>query len=190
MRSSSGTWHGRITRRLPLARRAPGAPDAARALSVGGRPPLWAVALRREGVRTGRPATEPRAFDAILDAIGLPLDDGNPIRVVCGFAIDWRGVLDRRYIADLDDIKRQADETPWPVFITNQGSYVVHWNRAFELVWDVDVERDFPDPLSRSLLSGAGIARFTRCIVNYEETMSFFLGLFKGDPRKEQDLEQ
>ena len=130
------------------------------------------------------------ALDAILDAIGLPLDDGNPIRVGAGFAIDWRGVLDRRYIADLDDIKRQADETPWPVFITNQGSYVVHWNRAFELVWDVDVERDFPDPLSRSLLSGARIARFTRCIVNYEETMSFFLGLFKGDPRKEQDLEQ
>jgi transcriptional regulator with XRE-family HTH domain len=130
------------------------------------------------------------ALDAILGAVGLPLDDGNPIRVGAGFAIDWRGVLDRRYIADLDDIKRQADETPWPVFITNQGSYVVHWNRAFELVWDVDVERDFPDPLTRSLLSGAGIARFTRCIVNYEETMSFFLGLFKGDPRKEQDLEQ
>jgi len=72
----------------------------------------------------------------------------------------------------------------------NQGPYVVHWNRASELVWDVDVERDFPDPLSRNLLFGTTNARFTRCIVNYEETMSFYRGMIKGDPRREQDLER
>lgn len=130
-----------------------------------------------------------KALDAILKAIGLTLDEGNPIRAGAGFAIDWRGAVDRRYVAQFDDLATQADQTPWPVFITNQGSYVVHWNRAFELVWDVDVKREFADPLSRNLLAGASIARFTRCIVNYEETMSFFLGLVKGDPRGQQELE-
>ncbi len=130
-----------------------------------------------------------KALDAVLVAIGLSHDDGNPILAGAGFAIDWRAVLERRYLADIDEIKSQADATPWPVFITNQGSYVVHWNRGFELVWDVDVEREFPDVLSRNLLSGASLARFTRCIVNYEETMSFFMGLLKGDPRAHQDLE-
>ena len=172
----------RVTLRTHRRQRGISQPEIARRSGLS----LSAVKAYERGDRQPSRA----ALDAILDAVGLSLDEGNPIRAGAGFAIDWRGVLDRRYIADLDDIKRQADETPWPVFITNQGSYVVHWNRAFELVWDVDVERDFPDPLSRSLLSGASIARFTRCIVNYEETMSFFLGLVKGDPREEQNLEQ
>ncbi len=175
-------FHWRAALRRHRTQRGLSQPEVARRSGLS----LSAVKAYERGDRQPSRA----ALDAILDVIGLSLDDGNPIRVGAGFAIDWRGVLDRRYIADLADIKRQADASPWPVFITNQGSYVVHWNRAFELVWDVNVERDFPDPLTRSLLSGASIARFTRCIVNYEETMSFFLGLVKGDPRKEQELEQ
>jgi len=131
-----------------------------------------------------------RGLDAIIEALGLGHDEANPVRAAAGFAIDWRGVLDRRYLVHLDTFTREAAETPWPVFITNQGSYVVYWNRAFEVVWDVDVEREFPDRRTRSLLAGASIARFTRCIVNYGEAMSFFLGLFKGDPRRRQDLER
>ena len=172
----------RVSLRTQRMRRRLSQPEVARRSGLS----LSAVKAYERGDRQPSRA----ALDAILDAIGLPLDDGNPIRAGAGFAIDWRGVLDRRYVADFDDIKRQANDSPWPVFITNQGSYVVHWNRAFELVWDVDVERDFPDSLSRNLLSGASLARFTRCIVNYEETMAFFLGLVKGDPRRPQDLER
>lgn len=129
------------------------------------------------------------ALDAIVRALGLSHDEANPIRSGAGFAIDWRAVIGRRYIVDLDVLRAQADDTPWPVFITNQGSYVLHWNPAFALLWDVDVERDFPDPLTRNLLSGASIARFTRCIVSYDETMAFFLGMIKGDPRAASDFE-
>lgn len=129
-----------------------------------------------------------RALDAMIEAVGLTHDEANPIRAGAGYAIDWQGVLASRYIAEQAQLWRQADELPWPAFITNQGSYVVHWNRAFERLWDVDVEREFPDPVSRSLLGGAAIGRFARCIVNYQETMAFFLGMIKGDPRIRQDL--
>lgn len=135
-----------------------------------------------------RPSAE--ALDAIIEAMGLTHDEANPIRAGAGFAIDWYGVLHRRYISDFGELQRQADASPWPVFITNQGSYVLHANRTFELVWDVDIAREFPDPLDRSLLSGATISRFTRCIENYDEAMSFFIGLIKGDPRRDQNLER
>lgn len=172
----------------------------------------WRAALRRHRVRLGISQSEVarraglsrsavrayergdrqpsrKALEAILQAIGLTLDDANPIRGGAGFAVDWRA-LGGRYIAHPVELRQEADSKPWPVFITNQGSYVVHWNRAFELVWDVDVERDFPDPLTRNLLAGASITRFARCIVNYDETMAFFFGLVKGDPRWQQDLER
>ena len=49
-RRHPGTWRGRTTRRLPLARRPAKAPDAAWALAARGRAPLRTVALCREGV--------------------------------------------------------------------------------------------------------------------------------------------
>ena len=130
------------------------------------------------------------ALDAIIDAMGLTHDEGNPIRLGAGFAIDWQGVLQNRYISDLDDLKRQADASPWPVFITNQGSYIMHNNRAFERLLDVDVQKEYPDPAKRSILGGSTISRFVRCLESYDETMSFFIGLIKGDPRREQNLER
>lgn len=163
---------GRRISRAEVARRSGLSPSAVKAYERGDRRPSRA------------------ALDAILAAIGLSHDEANPIRIGAGFAIDVRGVIYRRYVTDLDDLHAQADATPWPVFITNQGGYFVHWNPALALLWDVDVERDFPDPLSRNLLSGASIARFTRCIVSYEETLGFFLGTIKGDPRSGRDLEQ
>jgi len=172
-------WRGAM--RGHRLRRGLSQPEVARRAGLS----LSAVKAYERGDR--RPSR--KALDAILEALGLAHDEANPIRAGAGFATDWRDVLGQRYVASLDDLQRQADASPWPVFITNQGAYVVAWNRAFEAVWDVDVEREFPDPLSRNLLSGASIARFTRCIVSYQETMTFFLGLVKGDPRVQQDLE-
>lgn len=131
-----------------------------------------------------------RALEAVLEAIGLPHDAANPIRAGAGFATAWHAILDRRYVADLGEFRRHADERPWPVFITNQGTYVVHWNRAFEALLDLDVAREFPDPLTRNLLSGAVLTRFAQCLVNYDEALEFLLGLVKGDPRERQDLDR
>ncbi len=178
--SADFAWHERLrTQRL---QRGLSQPEVARRSGLS----VAAVKAYERGAR--HPSR--KALDAVLNAIGLSHDETNPIVAGAGFAIDWRGVFERRYIADLDELKRQADESPWPVFITNQGSYVVHWNRPFEVVWDVDVRRDFPDPMTRNLLSGASIARFTQCIASYDETMSFFLGLIKSDPRQPGDFER
>jgi transcriptional regulator with XRE-family HTH domain len=145
-----------------------------------------AIKAYESGVR--RPTRE--ALDAILDAMGLPHDEANPIRAGAGYAIDWYGVLHQRYISDFEELARQADACPWPVYITNQGSYIKHWNRAFETVLDVDVRKEYPDPASRNVLGAATISRFIRCVENYDEAMSFFIGLIKGDPRRQQNLER
>lgn len=171
-------WRGELRRRR-LER---GLSQAAVARRAG--LSLSAVKAYERGDR--RPSAQ--ALDAMVQAIGLAHDEANPIRAGAGYAIDWQGVLERRYVSEPAEVRRQAEELPWPVFITNQGSYVVCWNRPFERLWDVDVEREFPDPLSRNLLGGAAIGRFARCIASYEETMAFFLGMIKGDPRIRADL--
>ena len=173
-------WRGAL--REHRLRRHLSQPDVARRSGLS----VSAIKAYENGSR--HPTRE--ALDAIIDALGLTHDEGNPIRIGAGYAIDWYGVLHGRYISDFSDLARQADASPWPVFITNQGSYIRHYNRAFEIVLDVDVKREFPDPATRSILGGSTISRFVRCIENYDEAMSFFIGLIKGDPRREQNLER
>lgn len=39
----------------------------------------------------------PEALQAIIDAIGIPVEGANPIRAGAGYAIDWREILHEKY---------------------------------------------------------------------------------------------
>jgi transcriptional regulator with XRE-family HTH domain len=147
---------------------------------------LTAVKAYENGKR--RPSTD--ALDAILVALGLAPEQANPIRAGAGYAINFSALFDNRYIFDREFAQQQADRLPWPVYITNQATLVVVYNRAFEALLDVDVEREFPDPAERNLLAYASEPRFTRGLENFDEVVGMLIGLAKGDPRVEADVER
>ena len=130
------------------------------------------------------------ALDAILTAIGLAPEESNPIRAGAGYAIDFTALFDRRYIFDEAVAQQQLDRLPWPAFITNQATLVVAFNRPMAIVLDVEPELDFPDPAERNLLGYANQPRFTRCLQNFDEVVGMLVGLAKGDPRAQVDVER
>lgn len=132
----------------------------------------------------------PLALKAIIDSLGLTREEANPILAGAGYAVDWQSLLNARYVSEPERLQSEIQKYPWPSFITNQGIYLVAANRAFEVVWDVDLSREFLDPRDRNFLAGASNERFVRCIENYDELVTFLIGLAKGDPRVAQTLEQ
>ncbi len=129
------------------------------------------------------------ALIKLIRALGIPRQDANQILAAAGYAIDWQMLLDGRYVFDEKRARAQLDACEWPAFMTDQGVNLVATNKAFERVWDVDLESEFQDPASRNFLAGASDPRFARCLENFDEVVGFMVGLAKGDPRMEQDLE-
>lgn len=125
------------------------------------------------------------SLSSVIDALGMTREDANRIRAAAGFAVDWQTLFDGRYLFDEARAVELLSQLPWPAFITNQGLDLVAANRAFEKVWHVDLTL----PGDRNFLAGASNVHFTRYIENFDELVSFMLGLAKGDPRLAQDLE-
>jgi transcriptional regulator with XRE-family HTH domain len=130
------------------------------------------------------------ALGSIIDALGVPREDANRIRAGAGYAVDWYTLLNERYTSDLAWLEAAVQRPPWPVFVTNQAIDLVYWNRTFESVWDVDVLKEFTDPGERNFLAGASDPNFADCFENYDEVVTFMIGLAKGDPRWEQNPER
>lgn len=172
----------------------------------------WYEALRqhRRARRLSRPALAARAgisasalkafengqrhpkeatLSALVDALGLAREEANPIRLSAGYAVDWFGLLSARYPSQTEDLGRDIEACPWPAFISNQATDVIYANRAFQRVWDVDLTREFLDPGERNLIANATNPRWVRSIENFDEVVTYLVGLIKGDPRWAQSPE-
>ncbi|MCH8814681.1 MAG: helix-turn-helix domain-containing protein [Chloroflexi bacterium] len=146
---------------------------------------LSAVKAYESGSR--HPSQE--ALSCVIEALGLTHEEANPIRAGAGYAIDWNAILNQRYLSEPEKLGEQVQQYPWPVFVTNQRIDLICANRAFEKVWDVDLSSEFLEPGGRNLFSGATIPRFVRQMENWHELVALMIGLMKGDPRLEQNLE-
>jgi transcriptional regulator with XRE-family HTH domain len=126
------------------------------------------------------------ALGSIINALGTPREEANRILAGAGYAVDWYTLLNERYTSDLPWLAQAVQRSPWPVFVTNQGIDLAYWNAAFEAVWDVDLATEFKEPGDRNFLARASDPRFADCFENYDEAVTFMIGLAKGDPRWQQ----
>lgn len=134
------------------------------------------------------PSTE--SLTTLVRVLGVPRQDANQILAAAGYAVDWSTLLDGRYIFDLDDAQAQLNRCPWPAFLTDQAINVVATNQLTEAIFDVDLATDYTDVGDRNLLGGASDPNFARYLENYDEVVSFMIGLAKGDPRFQQNPER
>lgn len=173
----------------------------------------WKAALRRWRRRTGqtqvglaaaagvsvasirayeRGARHPsgRSLTDIVRALGIPRQEANQLLAAAGYAVDWQTLLEGRYVSDRAHARSQMGDLPWPAFIADQGFNLVAANHWFELVWDVDLRTDMREPGRANFLAGVSDPRFVSCVGNFDELVSFMIGLAKGDPRLVQDMER
>jgi transcriptional regulator with XRE-family HTH domain len=140
---------------------------------------------------TGDRRPSPGALQAIIAAIGIPVEDANPIRAGAGYAIDWKAILNERYEPrDLDALAEEVEHYAWPVFVTNQATDLMCANRAFRRVVGIDPRVRLPDKLAWNFLAHASDPAFADRLDNWDESTSFMLGIAKADPRYAINLER
>ncbi len=133
----------------------------------------------------------PETLQAIIDAIGIPVEDANPILGGAGYAIDWQELLNARYEhRNLDALAGEVERYAWPVFVTNQATDLMCANKAFRRVVSIDPHVQLPDKLEWNFLAQASNPAFASRLESWDESVSFMLGIAKADPRFAINLER
>jgi transcriptional regulator with XRE-family HTH domain len=157
-----------------LAQRAGLSPETVRAYEMKNRHPDY-MRLRR-----------------LLDELGLERSQRNQILRAVGFPAD--GYFLRPQNDDLMFTKEEAaaevERYPWPSFVSDEFAHVPWANAAARVLWGVDLEREFTDPVDRNLLSVASNPRFAERCLNWDEAVGTIVSVFKGHHRGPQDVEQ
>jgi transcriptional regulator with XRE-family HTH domain len=124
------------------------------------------------------------ALQAMIDAIGIPREEANPMLASAGYSVDQYSVYNWGLEpATLASLKAEADALPWPAHITNQAYDVVHANRAFQGIMEIDLDYQYTEHRARSLISNVVDPWFASRMPNWDEVIGFMAGLAKSDPR-------
>lgn len=141
---------------------------------------LAAVRAYESGAR--RPSSS--ALQSLIDAIGIPREEANRLLAAAGYAVDMYSVFNWGLEpATLESLMTEADSLPWPAFITNQSYDVVHANRAFQRIMEVDLDYQYTEHGARNLISNVVDPSFASRMPNWDDVLGFIAGLAKADPR-------
>jgi transcriptional regulator with XRE-family HTH domain len=130
---------------------------------------------------------------ALLEALKVERRTRNHILLAAGFAPDGQslGSSDEPgYMFTAAEATAYLEEFPWPAFILNEFMEVVGCNRIAERLWGIDLEREFPDPIDRSMLAVASNPRFADKVENWDDMMRLAIAIFKGHHRGPEDLDR
>jgi transcriptional regulator with XRE-family HTH domain len=157
---------------------------------VAARANLSAASVRAYENGSRHPTVE--ALDALIKAIGLTPEQANPVRAGAGYSVDLRWLISSRYApAHLEQLAEQAESYTWPVVVTNVASDLLVMNAAFKAsVGPALMKRLSADPELRNYIAVASDPEFVARIDNWDEAVKFMIGVAKGEPREDHNLER
>lgn len=148
---------------------------------------LSAVKAYETGAR--HPSRE--ALSAIIDALGMTTDQANPILTGAGYATNWRAIFHEAYGPRPPEwFAEQVERETWPVFVTNEASDIVAANRAFRTLIGIPLRETLPKPDKWNFIAMATHPSWADRIENWDEAMSWALGLAKTGLRRQINLER
>jgi len=128
------------------------------------------------------------ALQSLVDAIGIPREEANRMLAAAGYAVDMYSVYNWGLEpATLESLKAEADSLPWPAHITNQSFDVVHANRAFQRIMEIDLDYQYTQHGARNLIANIVDPWFASRMANWDEMITLMAGLAKADPRWQAD---
>lgn len=110
----------------------------------------------------------------------------NAILLSAGYAADGDQLGPDRtpgFMFSPDEARHHIEQMPWPAFVANEFLEVVSANSVAQRLWRVDFSHDLLRPLQRNLLGVASSKRFIGCVRNWDEALTYVLGVFKGHHR-------
>ncbi len=122
----------------------------------------------------------------ILEAVELSRLEINGILEELGFAPvrDLAVPSGAAASSGLIGAQRLVDACAWPAFAVNDLVEVVAANDAFRALFAYDLERDFIDRPSSSLIALAATTRFADHLENWDQAVRLFLAIWKGQSRR------
>ncbi len=148
---------------------------------------LSAIKAYENGAR--HPSRE--ALVAIVDALGMTVEQANPVLTGAGYATNWRAIFHQAYgPREVEWFAGEVERSGWPVFVTNEASDLIAANRAFRLLIDVPLSERLPLPEKWNLLALGSSPSYAERFENWDELMSFVLGLGKADLRSQVNPER
>lgn len=147
---------------------------------------LSSVRAYEEGARRPRAS----ALRGMADALGLSGEETAELLALAGYSAQAHA--DRRFgdrfgPRSLGELRDELDGRPWPAFVTNQAFEVIVANRLFGHLMGVDLRGEYTRVGERSLIEAIGNGRFADRLENWDELVTFMIGLVKGDPRHRDD---
>lgn len=127
---------------------------------------------------------------SILDALKVERGARDDLLMIAGYAPENDGP--ERFSGFLFTPRQAEDHIrclQWPAFVLNEFMEVVRWNRLIELVWDVDVARDYPKSVDRNLMRFASSPHIGDRMGNWDELIRVGIAVFKGHHRGGETLE-
>jgi transcriptional regulator with XRE-family HTH domain len=129
-------------------------------------------------------------LEAITVALGLPVEEANKVLAGAGYVIDMKNILNERYEPrPLEWFAAEVERYSWPVHVTNQASDVLAANRAFRTLLGIPTDQALPNP-KWNWLARASDPLFAPRMENWDDTMSFMIGLIKYEQRWEANVER
>ena len=148
---------------------------------------LSAVKAYETGAR--HPSRE--ALQAIIDALGLTTDEAAPILAGAGYASNWRAIFHEAYgPRPIEWFTEQVERESWPVFVTNEASDIIAANRTFRILIDMPSSERLPGPEKWNFIAMATHTWWADRVENWDEAMSWALGLAKTGLRRQLNLER
>jgi len=132
------------------------------------------------------------ALSAMINAIGLTPEEASPVRAGAGYAAELAYLIYGKYASrESEVLAREVKRYHWPAAVLNQIGDLLAANDALFATFGPTlgaVLRD--DPEARNLVALTTDPRFAPNILNWDEVMTFIIGLTKGDVRTEHNLER
>jgi transcriptional regulator with XRE-family HTH domain len=132
------------------------------------------------------------ALSAMIAAIGLTPEEATPVRAGAGYAAELNYLIYGKYASrENEALAQEVGRYHWPAAVLNQIGDLLAANDALYAVFGPTlgaVLRD--DPEARNLIALTTDPRFVPNVLNWDEVMTFIIGLTKGDVRTEHNLER
>jgi transcriptional regulator with XRE-family HTH domain len=129
-------------------------------------------------------------LEAIIVALGFPVEGANRVLAGAGYAIDMRHILNQRYDPrPLEWFASEVERYDWPVLVTNQASDVLAANQAFRRLMGIPVDETLPNP-KWNFLARASDPAFAPRMENWDEAVGFMVGMIKAEQRWEANVER
>ncbi|HUF53893.1 MAG TPA: helix-turn-helix domain-containing protein [Dehalococcoidia bacterium] len=148
---------------------------------------LSAIKAYETGAR--HPSRE--ALQAIIDALGLTAAEASPILAGAGYATNWRAIFHDAYgPRPLEWFEEQVEHEAWPAFVTNEASDIIAANRTFRTLIGMPPSQRLPTPEKWNFIAMSTQPWWADHIDNWDEAMSWALGLAKTGLRRQINLER